>query len=219
LTPGQHVCCSAGDLPDFRPKPLADGTCFSYTTKKDDNCATIAASNAITVDDIESFNKETWGWMGCNNLGYSQTMCLSKGNPSIPVALSNAVCGPQVPGTAKPTNGTKLADLNPCKLNACCNIWGQCGITKDFCTVSKSTTGAPGTSAPGENGCVSNCGIEVPSGTNSPFDFRNVVYFEGWNFDRPCLNMDIIDMAKYKGNFSHIHFAFANITHDMEVDN
>jgi hypothetical protein len=31
--------------------------------------------------------------------------------------------------------------------------------------------------------------------------------------------MDIIDMAKYKGNFSHIHFAFANITHDMEVDN
>lgn len=30
--------------------------------------------------------------------------------------------------------------------------------------------------------------------------------------------MDISDMAKYKGNFTHIHFAFANITNDMEID-
>jgi GH18 family chitinase len=30
--------------------------------------------------------------------------------------------------------------------------------------------------------------------------------------------MDVTDMVKYKGNFSHIHFAFANITQDMEVD-
>lgn len=35
-------------------------------------------------------------------------------------------------GTQKPTNGTKLADLNPCPLNVCCNIWGQCGYVPVF---------------------------------------------------------------------------------------
>ena len=32
LKVGQIVCCSAGTLPDIRPKPKPDGECFSYTT-------------------------------------------------------------------------------------------------------------------------------------------------------------------------------------------
>jgi hypothetical protein len=56
-------------------------------------------------------------------------------------------------GTTQPSGGTDLATLNPCPLNVCCNIWGQCGMTDDFCVISKSETGAPGTSAPGKNGC------------------------------------------------------------------
>ena len=32
LTPGQHVCCSPGSLPDFAPKPQADGTCATHVS-------------------------------------------------------------------------------------------------------------------------------------------------------------------------------------------
>jgi hypothetical protein len=42
--------------------------------------------------------------------------------------LVNAVCGPQVPGTPNPPAGIDLSTLNGCTLNACCDIWGQCGI-------------------------------------------------------------------------------------------
>lgn len=78
-------------------------------------------------------------------------------------------------GTVRPATGTALADVNPCPLNVCCNVWGQCGMTDDFCTISKSETGAPGTSAPGKNGCrcslslslsvtnqyAADCGVQV----------------------------------------------------------
>ncbi|KAJ5577072.1 Glycoside hydrolase superfamily [Penicillium sp. DV-2018c] len=192
-----------------KPKPEADGTCASYKTIPKDTCYEIAKSNQITVKDIESFNKDTWGWSGCGSLGFNQIICLSKGDPPMPAEYSNAVCGPQVPGTKKPTNGTKLADLNPCKLNACCNIWGQCGITDDFCDESESS----------KNRCISNCGNDVKDGGDTLPDFRYIAYFEGWNFERPCMNMDVTDMSIHKGGYyTGIHFAFANITDDMEVD-
>ncbi|KAF9247439.1 hypothetical protein DTO013E5_4830 [Penicillium roqueforti] len=41
--------------------------------------------------------------------------------------MANAVCGPQKPSTKRPDDTTDLADLNTCPLNACCNVWGQCG--------------------------------------------------------------------------------------------
>lgn len=41
----------------------------------------------------------------------------------MPNTISNAVCGPQKPnGEARGTK--KLADMNPCPLNVCCNVWG-----------------------------------------------------------------------------------------------
>lgn len=61
LTPGQHVCCSSGTLPDFSPQPNDDGSCATYTIVADDSCSAIAAANDLTVDEIESFNTETWG--------------------------------------------------------------------------------------------------------------------------------------------------------------
>ncbi|KAL4896950.1 glycoside hydrolase [Aspergillus ambiguus] len=215
LKEGQIVCCTEGDLPDLSPKPNDDGTCASYTTIMDDNCEKIAAANTLDVSEIEDFNKETWGWTGCGDLNEGTKMCLSEGDPPMPEPYSNAVCGPQVPGTERPTDGTKLEDLNPCPLNACCNIWGQCGITEDFCTVSESETGAPGTSAPEEDGCISNCGTDIVN-KELRDDFIYVAYFEAWNYDRPCMNMDVsrVDTDYY----SHIHFAFANITQDYEVD-
>lgn len=216
LQVGQHVCCSAGDLPDFTPKPEPDGTCASVLVKEGDFCSSIASANGITVKDLESFNKKTWGWMGCDLLQAQQQICLSKGNPPMPAIVDNAVCGPQVPGTERPSDDTDLADLNPCPLKTCCNIWGQCGITDDFCTITNSTTGAPGTAKNGTNGCISNCGTEIVKDDSPPKNFITIGYFEAWNYDRDCLHMDVTDFDT--SAYSHLHFAFAEISDSYDVD-
>ncbi|KAL4744337.1 hypothetical protein BDW72DRAFT_212797 [Aspergillus terricola var. indicus] len=214
LTPGQHVCCSSGTLPDFSPQPNDDGSCATYTIVADDSCSAIAAANDLTVDEIESFNTETWGWNGCDTLWVGTIICLSTGDPPMPAPLDNAVCGPQVPGTEAPTNGTALADLNPCPLNACCDIWGQCGITAEFCTESESESGAPGTAAAGENGCISNCGTDIVT-SDAPETYRQVAYFEGYNLDRECLYMDASQLDT--DTLTHVHFAFGTLTEDFQV--
>lgn len=122
LVPGQHVCCSAGTMPDYRPQPNADGTCASHYVETDENCAALAAANSLTIAEIESFNNDTWAWEGCDADKFQahQYICLSKGDPPMPAEVANAVCGPQKPGTQQPASGVSLASLNPCPLNACC---------------------------------------------------------------------------------------------------
>lgn len=142
LNPGQRVCCSDGSLPDVRPKKNGDGSCTSYKTKSGDTCASIATANGLRPEDISKFNdKNTWGWAGCDRIMNDMTICISEGNPPMPAALENAVCGPQKPGTKPPTGDQKLADLNPCPLKTCCNIWGQCGITPEYCKAETGPTG------------------------------------------------------------------------------
>ena len=48
----------------------------------------------------------------------------------------------------------------------------------------------------------------------------SVGYFEGYNWDRPCLNMEASDIVASSAAFpyTHVHFAFANLTEDYEVD-
>lgn len=174
LMPKQHVCCSSGTMPDFRPQPGSDGTCATYKIAPGDTCFQISDANYISTDDIESFNKKTWGWSGCGHLQPDQLLCLSKGDPPMPAPIPDATCGPQVLGTKKPTDGTALADLNPCPLNACCDVWGFCGTTDLFCTETPSDTGAPGTAKPNTNGCISNCGRELKNHDKEPDVFRRV---------------------------------------------
>jgi len=212
LQPGQHVCCSAGTLPNFQPQPNSDGSCATYTTVAGDSCYAIAAVHSLTADDLESFNKNTWGWNGCSDLWVGVNMCLSTGTPPMPAPVANAVCGPQVPGTVKPPAGTDLSNLNPCLLNACCDVWGQCGTTVEFCT--NTSTGAPGTAQAGTNGCISNCGTNIVRSV-PPATYMNVGYFEGFNLGRPCLNMDIRQLNTT--TYTHIHFAFATLTSNYEV--
>lgn len=203
LAAGQAVCCSKGELPDLKPKPNPDGTCATHTIVANDNCDKIAAANGLKVDELKGFNKRTWAWAGCDSLIRNSKICVSKGNPPMPQPISNAVCGPQVPGTKQPTDDTELEDLNPCKLNACCDIWGQCGVTAEFCTET------------GENRCISNCGTDVVN-KEKPDNKVLVGYFEAWNWDRPCLQQDLntVDVSIY----THIHFAFAGISDDFDVD-
>ncbi|AEO59465.1 glycoside hydrolase family 18 protein [Thermothelomyces thermophilus ATCC 42464] len=212
LKPKQHVCCSSGTLPDFRPVTNPDGSCYSYKVKSNDNCADLAAEYGLTVDEIESFNKNTWGWGGCKVLFLDTIMCLSKGAPPFPAPISNAICGPQKLGTIPPTDGSNIADLNPCPINACCNIWGQCGISKDFCI--DTNTGPPGTAAPGTYGCISNCGLDIVKGKGT--GSIKIAYFEGFGLERECLFRDAsqIDRSKY----THVHFAFGTLTPTYEVN-
>ncbi|KAK2484068.1 hypothetical protein H9L39_05860 [Fusarium oxysporum f. sp. albedinis] len=116
------------------------------------------------------------------------------------------------------TGNKKLTDSNPCPLKACCNIWGQCGTTKDYCTISKSTTGNPGMSSPGENGCTSNCDMKIVNNEKAPDSFKKVAYYESWNQDRPCMHVDVRTITSaFMSGWTHVHFAFANITSDYKV--
>lgn len=183
----QYVCCSSGTLPDLSPQPT-DGNCYAYTIQSGDTCSAIATAYQMDVSGIEDNNDLTWGWMGCSDLQIGQVICLSSGNPPFPTTVANAVCGPQVNDTTPTSDPLTWSDLNPCPLNACCDIWGQCGITSEFCTADPADTGAPGTAQPGSNGCISNCGTDIVSSA-APDSFSRVGYFEAWNTERPCLNM------------------------------
>ncbi|KAL5347107.1 hypothetical protein ACLOAV_008250 [Pseudogymnoascus australis] len=213
----QKVCCSAGNLPV--PKPDQNGNCATYKVGGGDDCWGITNSlfNLVSIADLEKYNKNTWGWGTCNNLQAGTIICLSSGTPPLPLPVPNAVCGPIKPGTIKPPAGTNLASLNPCPLNACCDLWGYCGTTNEFCRPIPAGQ-APG--APQKIGgpnCVSNCGTGIVNNGVPPASFFNIGYFEGYGLSRACDRVDIrtIDMKKY----THIHFAFATVTPDVfDVD-
>ncbi|KAJ6073194.1 hypothetical protein N7467_011279 [Penicillium canescens] len=232
LLAGQHVCCSAGTLPDYSPKPNADGTCATYTVQNNDDCSKIAAAKSITTDNIKDWNAKSWGWTGCSNIQAGAKICVSKGDPPMPSVLKTAVCGPQKAGTKRPDDWNDIESLNPCPLNACCDIWGQCGTTSKFCTKTNSTTGAPGTAKTGTDGCISNCGTDIVF-DDSGFDDHPVMvgYYEAFQNTRPCLNMDVTAINNtvqwggqdgghsiFDETWDHIHFAFANVTEKFEVD-
>ncbi|OBT38806.1 hypothetical protein VE00_11107 [Pseudogymnoascus sp. WSF 3629] len=207
---------TAATLPIYRPKPQADGTCNVYNVGPGDGCYDIAHNHFIQQSDIESFNKKTWGWAGCSHLLLGQVICLSTGNPPMPLIIQGTICGPQVPGTQKPASGVDISTLNPCPLNSCCDVWGYCGTTADFCTKTPADTGAPGTTKAGTNGCISNCGMEIVNNGSPPPSFMSVGYFEAFDQERACLRMDVTKIAP--GTYTHIHFAFATLTPWFTVD-
>lgn len=118
LAVGEIICCSAGSVPDLSPHENTDGTCYNYTIQSGDLCSTLASTYYITTDDIETWNSQTWGWMGCSDLQLGQVICLSTGDPPMP-AVADVSCGPQVAGTQRPSNWSDISRLNPCPLNAC----------------------------------------------------------------------------------------------------
>ncbi|EFR03916.1 killer toxin alpha/beta [Nannizzia gypsea CBS 118893] len=220
LVPKQWICCSEGTVPDMRPKPQADGTCATYTISSGDGCWAMADNFGITQDNIEKFNKKTWGWAGCSRLQPGQVICLSNGNSPMPAQIEGVSCGPQMPGTKKPSgpfNGSDLAKLNPCPLNACCSGWGFCGVTAEFCTESLADTGAPGSSKPGTNSCISNCGTDIVGNESPGTSFNRIGYFQAYNTARSCLNMDVTEIEGAFKDLTHVHFAFAGLTEDFDV--
>lgn len=204
LRSGQWVCCSPGRLPDMRPRRGPDGSCFPYTVRGGDSCAKIAAAHGLKASDIERLNRKTWGFSGCRSLWPDMYICLSAGEPPMPAPVANARCGPQVAGTRP---GKALAELNPCPLKACCNVWGQCGTTRESCV--PASLGPPGTAKPGSNGCISHCGMDIVNNAVGPASQMVLGYFEAWNYRRGCLHMDVTQMSK---SITHVHFAFVDVT-------
>ncbi|KAL4799550.1 glycoside hydrolase superfamily [Aspergillus venezuelensis] len=149
--------------------------------------------------------------MGCGRLDRGQRICVSECNPPMPASVEKTICGPQVPETERPTDGTKRDDLSPCPLNFCCNIWGQCGTTEDFC-IDTSIRETPVTAENNTNGCISNCGMDIVNDYEPPENFIQVAYFEAWNGNRPCLHMDVTNVRR---PYTHIHFAFGDISEDF----
>ncbi|KAH7091198.1 glycoside hydrolase superfamily [Paraphoma chrysanthemicola] len=196
---GEYYCCSAGNLPDFSPQPNGDGTCKTH--------------KVMSTDDR---NKNTWGWQGCQYLIPNQLLCISTGAPPLPASDPLATCGPTVAGTTAPSDMSKINELNPCPLKACCNVWGNCGISKDFCILNPADTKAPGTTQPGANSCVASCGLEITNNGSPPAQFIRIGYFEAFNMERPCLHML---PGQINTNFyTHIHFAFGGISSSYAVE-
>ncbi|CAG8954007.1 hypothetical protein HYFRA_00009106 [Hymenoscyphus fraxineus] len=194
----------------MRPKKNSNGTCAAYTVVPDDNCSKLGAANGLTIIELEKFNNgTTWGWSGCSNIMVGTKICLSDGSPPMPAPVANAMCGPTKPGTLSPTWPQKLSDLNPCPLNICCNVWGQCGIKV------RGPSNNPGTSPPGTNGCVANCGLNITNNDKGPEYPMSIGYYEAWNFDRPCLHMEAkeLDIKSY----THLHWAFGTVNPDLTV--
>jgi chitinase len=224
LAPGQLVCCSSGTLPELSvntPVPDADGTCATQTIGTKDLCDTVARAKGITVDDIKEYNKASWGWAGCDRLQIGQVICVSKGNTPMPATAPGAACGPQKPDTKKPSgsfDGWDLAKLNPCPLKACCSGWGFCGTTAEFCTDTPADTKAPGAFKVNTNGCIQNCGTDIVNNASPPEEFKRVGYFQAYNPGRPCMHMDASEIAENFKDLTHVHFAFAGITEDYDVN-
>ncbi|KAJ5628529.1 hypothetical protein N7490_010757, partial [Penicillium lividum] len=118
MTTGTPVCCSFGTL-NFPPVEESDGLCYTYTVQVNDTCKLIADGYQITVDELKTYNDDTYGWGECGELNEGAFICLSSGSPPMPVSLPNAICGPQVPGTARPNDMSDLDHLNPCLATNC----------------------------------------------------------------------------------------------------
>ncbi|KAJ6122715.1 hypothetical protein N7512_005180 [Penicillium capsulatum] len=136
------------------PSAGKDGICFTHVLLAQQSCQSLAQQYSLTVQDIENYNAQSWGWHGCGQVQEGASICLSPGDPPMPVALGQAICGPQVPGTARPSKYSELSSLNPCPSGQCCSLSGLCGTTPDFCLAKN---------------CISNCGEKhnVP-GTAKP---------------------------------------------------
>lgn len=88
-----------------------------------------------------------------------------------------------------------------CPLNVCCSEFGFCGTTSEFCNA----------------GCQSNCKQPKPSGPPSNVQKRVIGYWEAWNMQHPCGNMNIGQIPV--NMLTHLNVAFAYISQDFAITN
>ena len=86
--------------------------------------------------------------------------------------------------------GSEWSNMTTCPLNVCCSDFGFCGTTADFCN---------GKTIPNPQ-----CPVSAKSASK-----KLIGYYEGWNYQRPCGNMEPEDIPL--GYYTHIFFSFALI--------
>ncbi|QQK41599.1 Peptidoglycan-binding Lysin subgroup [Penicillium digitatum] len=101
------------------PQADSNGICYKDVVQAAETCSVIAQAHSITTADIETYNTRGWAWIGCGQIPQGDFICLSTGEPPMPVTLPNAVCSHQVPGTPRPNIWSELGSLNPCLENEC----------------------------------------------------------------------------------------------------
>ncbi|KAJ6600740.1 hypothetical protein B0H10DRAFT_2230831 [Mycena sp. CBHHK59/15] len=189
---GQQVCISAGTLPSSAPSTSANGTCYEYVVVPNDSCSAIATKFTITVEQIQTWNVNTYKWTGCANIQIGLVMCVSPGTPP-PIPVNPLLeCGPESKGNAT------------CALKACCSAFGFCGLTDEFCHTSVHPQPLH----------IKLLHATLPScGTGRTM--RNIGYYAGWADRRPCgvIAPNQIDWSGY----THAHFAFAVISQASEI--
>ncbi|EXL90976.1 hypothetical protein FOIG_15781 [Fusarium odoratissimum NRRL 54006] len=87
----------------------------------------------------------------------------------------------------------KYSNFTTCPLNVCCSDYGFCGTLASYC--KGRTVASP------------KCDTAKHSS-----DKRTIGYYEGWNYQRPCGNMEPEDIPF--GYYTHIDFAFALVNPD-----
>jgi chitinase len=65
---------------------------------------------------------------------------------------------------------------------------------------------------PGSNGCISNCGTQIVSGSQ-PSTFERVGYYEAFNADRPCGKLSV---GGIPDRYTIVHWAFASLSTSFE---
>lgn len=65
------------------------------------------------------------------------------------------------------------------------------------------------------NGCISNCGTPTVNNDASVSELLNIGYFGAFGAARSCLNMDT---SQLPSSYSHLHFAFGQISSDFNVN-
>ncbi|KAF5562988.1 killer toxin subunits alpha beta [Fusarium phyllophilum] len=61
-------------------------------------------------------------------------------------------------------------------------------------------------------------GMKIVNNGKPPDSFKKIVYYESWNQDRPCMHMDVRTITSaFTSGWTHVHFAFANITSDYKA--
>ncbi|KAG8667842.1 hypothetical protein FPOAC2_13044 [Fusarium poae] len=200
LRPGQKISCSQG----YPSHSFQDTTCVVYTVQTGDTCGSIGRSFNITGQTISKFNHETtWAWTGCDNLVAGTKICLSSGKPPPPNPIKDAVCGPQAPGAHFGNHIKSVSDLaliNPCPLNACCGVNGQCGNSAEFCTRRNPSDFSH---------CISNCGTNIETSNNIVEEYLRIVQYD------PTQKLDAF-LSDNPG-YTHIHWSKASISKNMTI--
>ncbi|KAG8630143.1 hypothetical protein KVT40_001762 [Elsinoe batatas] len=207
----KHMTCSVIVLMISSPRAHAqmnttDSTslCTPHLVQRGDTCSTIAQKFGVELGSLETYNKDTWGWRGCSGLQAGDQICVSAGSAGLPPPVDGALCGPTVPGT-KLSIGQNISALNPCPLKACCSAYGYCGTTAEFCTPSITANSS-------KAGCISNCGTDIISASETVTNPSRIAYFQAYNENRPCLHMQVTNIDKTR--YTHVHYSFAALTRD-----